>query len=89
VLGLVLGNILVGIALWRRGVLPIWGPAALALAVVVGFISEESRLLGTLAFVLLLVAYGYLGLKLLGMSEEEWKGIPGRGAVAAPPVSGP
>jgi hypothetical protein len=82
--GFVLGNILVGIALWRRGVLPVWGAAAIVLAVIVGFLAE-ARLLEALAFVLLLVAYGYLGLKILGMSEEEWEGVPARGAVAAQP----
>jgi hypothetical protein len=70
-LGIVLGLILLSIASWRRRVVPVWAAAAIAATAVVGFIAE-SKGVQAASFALLLVGFGTLGLKVLGMSDEEW-----------------
>jgi hypothetical protein len=69
--GVVLGNLVLGIVLWRRGVIAPPFALALALGGIVAFVGEN-KLIGAIAFGLLTIGYGAIGLKLLSLSDEEW-----------------
>jgi hypothetical protein len=72
-LGTAIGLILVAVALWRGGLAPIWVWPVVIVAFLFIFIeplgSKASSLIGDL---LLLAAFGFVGLKLLRMSDREW-----------------
>jgi uncharacterized protein DUF4386 len=82
--GIVLGLLLLAVAVWRRKVAPPWVPAAIVLTGVVGFVGN-SKALGIVAFVFLVIGFGGLAMKVLGMSDEEWD-APREAAPPAPPV---
>lgn len=72
-IGFYLGLIILAVALWRAKVVPIW----IAGLIVVGLLSEfagTDALSPELMFALLLVSLGWLGLKVLRMSDAEWAG---------------
>jgi FtsH-binding integral membrane protein len=72
-LGTVLGFILLAAAIIRSGVAHV-AAAVLVLAGVVALAaSEESKALAIAANVLLLLGWGLVGLKLLGMTDEQWE----------------
>jgi hypothetical protein len=70
--GVVLGGIVLGISLWRRGVVPIWAGLAISVSALVGFIAD-SKAVSAIGFALLLVGLGATGLRVLSMSDEEWE----------------
>jgi hypothetical protein len=73
-LGTLVGFILLAAAIIRSRVVHI----AAAIMIVVGILSvpasEESKAVGIIANVLLLGGWGLVGLKLLGMKDEQWEG---------------
>jgi hypothetical protein len=69
--GVFIGNILVAIALWRRGAVAVWAAIALVLSSVVGFFGED-KWISFVSFVFLAVGYGAVGLKILSISDERW-----------------
>lgn len=72
-IGFYLGLIILAVALWRAKVVPIW----IAGLIVVGLLSEFTGtdvLSPELMFALLLVSLGWLGLKVLRMSDAQWAG---------------
>jgi hypothetical protein len=71
VVGMVLGSLLVAWSLWRRKVVPPWSPAAIAAGSILNFFANGAALSAG-AFALLLVGFGWVGLKLLGMSGDDW-----------------
>jgi hypothetical protein len=83
-IGTVIGTILLAIAAFKRGLLPIWAAVALVVANVFGFLGDESKPFEIAGFAVLLLGLGMLGLRVLGMSDDEWDGPP---AAAAPPVA--
>jgi hypothetical protein len=76
--GVVLGLVLLAVATWRSNRLPTWAAPVLAATAILGFL-QNSKGLGIVTFVLLLVGLGAIASKLLGMSDEEWD--PPRDAV--------
>lgn len=72
ILGIVLGLILLGIAAWRRGIVPVWGGLLIVVAGVLAFVSEGG-VLSIVSFVFLLAGLGWLGVSLLRMSDDEWE----------------
>ena len=72
ILGIVIGLILLGIAAWRRGLVPIWGELLIVIAGVLAFVSDEGGVLSFISFVVLLAGLGWLGVNLLRMSDEQW-----------------
>jgi hypothetical protein len=86
VLGLILGSILLAISLWRNRVVPVWGPIALVLSSVLGFVGE-STVVGAISFVLLFVGLFPIAQKILSISDDEWEGwqLPERAAASPPP----
>ena len=83
-IGTVIGSVLLAVAAFRRGLLPIWAAVALVVANVFGFLGEESKEFEIAGFAVLLLGLGTLGLAVLRMSDDEWDGAP---ATAAPPVA--
>lgn len=74
-LGMV-GLVLLGFALWRAKLAPVWVPIALLVGFAMEFVAPQSvppQVSFTVWFVLWLAALGYVGLKILGMSNEEWE----------------
>jgi hypothetical protein len=72
------GWILLAIALWRAGVAPLWVAAALVVAPLAEFVGPEA-VSPELMLALFLIALGYVGLKVLRLSDKEWE----RGATPA------
>lgn len=70
--GLLLGLIVLSVALWRARIAPIWTAACIALASVLDFVASTSSVAVMLAWILLLAGLGWIGLKVLGMSDEDW-----------------
>jgi hypothetical protein len=85
--GIVLGLLLLAFATWRRKIAPVWVPIAIVLTAVVGFVGN-SKALVIVSFVFLLIGFGGLALKLLGMSDEEWDAPRGT-APPPPPADAP
>jgi hypothetical protein len=85
-LGLLLGSILLAIALWRSRVVPVWGPIALVLSTVLGFLGEEV-VIGAISFVLLFIGLLPIAQKLLSISDDEWETwhLPEASGGAPPP----
>ena len=88
VLGLGIGSLIVAWSLWRREVVPPLAPAAIVAATILGFLSEDSVVLGAIGFAFLLLGFGWVGLKLLSMSDDEWDHL-GRAPSPAAPPTGP
>lgn len=76
------GWVLLAIALWRARAVPLWAVATLAVAPLSEFFGPET-VSPELMFVLFLITLGYVGLKVLRLSDKDWE----RGAtlVAKPP----
>ncbi len=72
VLGMV-GLVLLGVALWRAKLAPAWVPVLLLANVVQNFVAPPGVVSWALGMTPLLVALSYVGLKILGMSDEEWE----------------
>ena len=88
VAGMVLGLILLGIAVWRRRIVPVWAGLLIVAAGILALFAEG----GALAIVsraLLLAGLGWTGVALLGMSDAQWEaGAPRTGESAAGKVAG-
>lgn len=69
--GIVLGLILLGIAAWRRRIVPVWAAILIVAAGVLAFAAEEPAL-SIVSFVVLLGGLGWLGQVILRMPEEQW-----------------
>lgn len=86
IIGLFLGSVLLGIALWRNRVVPVWSPIALVASTVINFFGE-SKALSIVAFALLFIALFPIAQKLLSISDDEWETwhLPEPGGAAPPP----
>ena len=95
-LGTFLGFILLGIAVLRSKVFhTAVGVLLIVSVLLLVFSGEGSQVFGIIANALLLAAFGMIGLKLLGLTDEQWEGRepigPGPEApqVGGPPAGGP
>ena len=70
--GLLLGLIVLAIGLWRAGIVPHWLAGCIAMASVLDFVASTSAVAVVIAWILLLVGLGWVGLKVLGMSDADW-----------------
>lgn len=79
--GIVLGLILLGIAVWRRGIVPVWAGLLIVAAGILAFFAEGGGVaLAIASVVLLLAGLGGIGATLIGMSDEQWEaGAPPAG----------
>jgi hypothetical protein len=71
-IGFYLGSIILAIALWRARVVPLWVAVVIVAALVSEFIGPEAWS-PQLMFVLLLIGFGWIGLKVLRMADREWE----------------
>jgi uncharacterized protein DUF4386 len=83
-LGVVVGLVLLGVAAWRRRMVPAWSAVLIAVAGVVAFFGE-SKGVEIVDFVILIAGLVPLGLVALRMSDEEWDS-PREPVPPAPPV---
>lgn len=94
----ILGLVLLVVALWRAGFVPAWVPVVLFVGTAASFVGPPTAVYFTVGTAAWLASLGYVGLKMLGMSDEEWERgeAPVRGeadtvaeaqaALAGPPV---
>ena len=68
-----IGLLLLAVALWRAGAAPAWVPLVLLVGNAAGFYDAYSLAFFTIWWALWLVALGYVGLKVLRMSDEAWE----------------
>ena len=66
------GWMLLAIALWRARVAPLWVAATLGVAALSEFFGPEA-VRPELMFALFLIGLGYLGLRVLRLSDKEWE----------------
>ena len=72
-----LGLVLLLVALWRAGFAPAWVPTVFLLGSVASSFGPSSLLTFTLGIASCLATLGYVGLKILKISADEWKhGVP-------------
>jgi hypothetical protein len=90
-LGTLLGFILLGAAIIRSKVAHIAAGILIIVGIILIPLSEETKALGILANVLLLGGWGLVGLKLLGLTDEQWDGRAplDSGGPEAPLAAGP
>lgn len=95
-LGTFLGFILLGVAVIRSKVFHMAAGILIIVGIVAIVASEDSKAMGIVANALLLGGYGLIGLKLLGMTDEQWAGrapigpaAPEASPAAGPPAAGP
>jgi hypothetical protein len=67
-----LGLLLISIAIWRARVAPLWVPAAIVVGLVSNFVAPR-EVSPELMFILFLLSFGWLGMKILRMSSMEWE----------------
>jgi hypothetical protein len=69
--GVVLGSLIVAWSLWRRHIVPVWSPIAIVLGTILNFIADSAVLSAT-SWAFALVGFGWVGVTLLRMTDEEW-----------------
>ncbi len=82
-LGLPIGMVLLMVALWRGGIAPVWAwPVVLVAFLVLQFELGGVKVGTIVGSIGLTVAFGYVGVKLLTMSDAVWErgGAPGGGS---------
>jgi hypothetical protein len=80
-----LGSIILAVALWRARVAPLWIAFVIVLALLTEFFGPEA-LSPALMFLLLLVGFGWVGLKVLRMADAEWGQVKEGGGEPQPRV---
>jgi hypothetical protein len=75
--------LLLSIALLRAGVAPVWFLLLVILGNIAIFAGDESDIVSAFGTLLFLVAFGSLGLKILGMSDADWENPRRLGAASA------
>jgi hypothetical protein len=75
-LGVVVGSLVLAWSFWRRRIVPVWSPAAILVGTILNFLADTAAL-SALAFAFQLVGFGWVGLRLLSMSGEEWGRLAG------------
>ncbi|MGH2955014.1 MAG: hypothetical protein ACRDK9_13555 [Solirubrobacterales bacterium] len=83
--GVVIGQILLGIAVWRTGVAPVAAALMIIAGAILTFAGGDDATFGIIAFAVVLAGLGWLGLSVLGMSDERWDA----GAAAGEPGAAP
>ncbi|MGQ0576092.1 MAG: hypothetical protein ACT4RN_18060 [Pseudonocardia sp.] len=74
--GFALGSLLLAVGLFlRRPAVPVWVPAVLVVAIVVGFLGQ-TQLLAVASSVLLAAALVGLALRIIAVTDEQWGACP-------------
>lgn len=69
----VIGIVLLLVALWRARFAPLWVPVVQLLGVAIGFFGPPTVVFFTTGWALSLAALGYVGLRILRMTDDEWE----------------
>ena len=71
-LGTMIGLILLAVAAWRARFAPAW----VAIVIFLGFVGvmagDSTKAVNIIADLLLLAGFGFMGLKLIGLTDDEW-----------------
>lgn len=78
----ILALVLLVVALWRAGFTPVWVPVLFFVGTAVSFFGPPSQIFFSIGPATWLITLGYVGLKVLHLSDKEWE----RGAA---PATGP
>lgn len=68
-----IGLVLLVVAVWRAGFAPVWVPLVFVAGFAMSFFGPAGVVSFTVGFALAFVALGYVGVGILGMSDEEWE----------------
>ena len=77
-LGIVLGLILLAIAAWRSGLIPVWAAALILIGGLIAFFGGQDQTAGIVNSVLLLIPFVMLARTVLSMSDDDWDAPRGR-----------
>ena len=69
--GVVVGSFIVAWSLWRRHVVPVWSPVAIVIGTILNFVADNPALSAT-GWAFTLVGFGWVGVRLLSMSADDW-----------------
>lgn len=69
----IVGLFLLVVALWRAGFVPLWSPVVLFAGTAASFVLPPGAFSFTIGTAAWLLVLGHVGLKMLGMSDEEWE----------------
>lgn len=76
------GLTLLTFALWRAGFAPLWVPVVFVAGFAMAFFGPVGVVSFTVGFALASIALGYVGMKILRMTDEEWESpVPADGRV--------
>lgn len=70
-----LGFIVLPWAAWRAGLVGVWAPALATVVVVVHFVLPSGFAFDMVTFAALACVFGYLGVRILQLSDAEWDGV--------------
>jgi len=84
----IVGLLLLVVALWRAGFVPAWTPVVLFVGTAASLVGPPDAVFFTMGTAAWLVALGHVGLKVLGMSDEEWERGAAPAREKADPVAG-
>lgn len=77
VFGLYIGLLLLAIAIWQTRVAKLWLPLLIVLGMLIELFSPlETK--ARMMFILFLIAFGWMGIKVLRMSDTEWDNSSGK-----------
>jgi hypothetical protein len=68
-----LGLVLLGVALWRARFAPLWVPVVLLAGTLIAQFGPPGVISWALGTGLWLASLGYVGLKILRMTDDEWE----------------
>ncbi len=71
-LGTFLGLLLLSVAAWRARFAPTWVPIVVFLGFVLVIAGDSSKAVNVIGNLLLLAGFGFMGVKLFGLTDEEW-----------------
>ena len=72
-LGTMIGLILLAVAAWRARFAPVWVPVVVFLGFAAIIAGDGSKALTIIGDLLLLAGLGFIGVKLFGLTDDEWE----------------
>jgi Domain of unknown function (DUF4386) len=71
--GIVLGTLLLGISLFRSKIVPIWSPILLVVAIVLGFVGGDAKVINALSFIALAAGFLPLAQRMWATADDDWE----------------
>jgi len=78
------GLALLAWAAWRAGIVGLWGPVLITAVVVAHNVLPEDlpALVSVVAIGVITAVFGWIGVRTIGLSDDEWEARPARATVA-------